>query len=194
MPGHTPPIAKGRHDGPQVLPSCFVPCPFPDILIHFRGFGAVFSKHLAPCFPGKELPFPESKGLWPTRHFVPICLVCSGREGQCAARQHSSTPYISPTKLPAHTARSNSHQETIWEPYSCLVLPPGQGNRAGGSAVSSTFQLTTSGTAPFQAAAFATAPAALPFSVESFVLARDRFVELSCTEVSHRDFPFAHGM
>lgn len=99
MPGHTPPIAKGRHDGPQVLPSCFVPCPFPDILIHFRGFGAVFSKHLAPCFPGKELPFPESKGLWPTRHFVPICLVCSGREGQFAARQHSSTPYISPTKL-----------------------------------------------------------------------------------------------
>lgn len=113
--------------------------------------------------------------------------------------QHASTP-AHPTSarqswfLPAHTARSNSHQETIWEPYSCLVLPPGQGNRAGGSAVSSTFQLTTSGTAPFQAAAFATAPAALPFSVESFVLARDRFVELSCTEVSHRDFPFAHGM
>lgn len=51
--------------------------------------------------------------------------------------------------LPAHTARSNSHQETIWEPYSRLVLPPGQCNRAGGSAVSSTFQLTTSGSAPF---------------------------------------------
>lgn len=37
-------------------------------------------------------------------------------------------------------------------------------------------------------------PTASPCSVESFVLARDEFLELSCAQVSHRDFPFAHGM
>lgn len=62
MPGHTPPIAKGRHDGPQVLPSCFVPCPFPDILIHFRGFGAVFFQTPRSLLSRQRASFPQVQG------------------------------------------------------------------------------------------------------------------------------------
>lgn len=45
-----------------------------------------------------------------------------------------------------------------------------------------------------RAATFTVAPTALPFCVESFVLAREGFVELACAGVLHRGFSFARGM
>lgn len=89
----------------RALPANFLTRPVPHFAQAERRLGAAF-------------PWVGAKGPQPARHLVPACLTCSWGDGQNAAHQCSAMSRILTNRfIPAHTARSNTVQETIWDPY-----------------------------------------------------------------------------
>lgn len=94
--------SMGAHRAPQLLPTAPLPClsrvSWTPCWAHLRQRRVL----ALPCLS-------QAEGPWPALHRIPACLA------RAWANAASRIPTNEP--IPAHTARSNSAQETIWDPY-----------------------------------------------------------------------------